>query len=380
MKIKKILFVATVVKTHINTFHLNNIKIFKDLGYEVHVAAKNDFDPKNSLDIPNCDVYHDINFPRNPFSPNLVKAYIELKKVIKKTNFDIIHCNTPVGGLLTRFAAAKLRKKGTKILYQAHGFHFFKGAPIKNWLLFYPIEKYLSRYTDFLLVINKEDYDRCKTFRSKQIRLVNGVGVDIDKFHCATGNFKERYSLPEELIVLTSIGELNKNKNHIAVIESLGRIVKEINSPFLYVICGEGKQRKKLEQRIKELSLEKNVLLLGYTKEIPSILSDTDLFLFPSYREGLPVSVMEAMCVGTPIVASNIRGNRDLITNKQNGELFDVRNTEELDEILKRFFSGKLPVETYSKNAYESIQHFSKERVAHQMSEVYEVLASGSEM
>ncbi|MGG5310001.1 MULTISPECIES: glycosyltransferase family 4 protein [Enterococcus] len=381
MKTKKILFVATVVKTHINTFHIKNMEYFKGLGYEVHVAAKNDFVPKNSLNIPNCDVYHDIDFPRNPFSTDMTKAYSQLKKVIDVENFELIHCNTPVGGLLARIAARQSRRNsGTKILYQAHGFHFFKGAPLKNWMLFYPVERLMARDTDCLLVINQEDFKRGKSFKCQQVQLVNGVGVEIDKFHNASGNLREKYMISKETKIICSIGELNKNKNHITVIESLARIKAEVDKNFIYFICGEGAQRRNIEEKVKELDLKDNVILLGYSNEVPKILADADLFVFPSYREGLPVSVMEAMSAGVPVVASNIRGNRDLIENKVNGELFDLKNKEQLDDILKSFFNNSLPVKEYVSNSYMKIQDFETNKVLIQMSDIYDMLLGREEV
>ena len=154
---KKVLFVATVAKTHICVFHLRFLKMFKDWGYEVHVAARNDFVDAPCV-IPHCDVFHDIPFERSPLKSENLKAYKQLKKIIDAEKFDLIHCHTPVGGVLARLAARKARKYGTKVLYTAHGFHFYKGAPLKNWLLYYPVEKFCSRFTDVLITINKEDF------------------------------------------------------------------------------------------------------------------------------------------------------------------------------------------------------------------------------
>ena len=154
---KKVLFTATVTKTHINTFHLPYIKFFKEKGYETHVCSKNDFIGEECI-IPNCDIHYDIQFERSPMNIKNIKAYMQLKKIINENEYEIIHCNTPVASILTRLAAIKARKKGTKVIYTAHGFHFFKGAPLLNWMLYYPAEKICSYFTDILITINKEDY------------------------------------------------------------------------------------------------------------------------------------------------------------------------------------------------------------------------------
>ena len=180
-KNKKVLFTATVVKTHINVFHLPYLKWFKEQGYEVHVAAKNDFVNEPCI-IPNCDKFYDINFARFPFSKANIKAYKQLKKIITENNYDIIHCHTPVAGVLARLAARNCKK--TTVIYTAHGFHFFKGAPLLNWLIYYPVERFCARFTDKLITINKEDYERAQHFKLRKngkVYYVSGVGIDIEK-------------------------------------------------------------------------------------------------------------------------------------------------------------------------------------------------------
>ena len=159
----KVLFVSTVVKTHIMEFHIPYLKMLKDMGWETAVASRNDYkDPKDCV-IPYCDTYYDVPFERNPFKLENIKAYKQLKKIIDEGRYGIIHCHTPVGAMLTRLAATDARKKGSKVIYTAHGFHFYKGAPVINWLAYYPIEKALARKTDVLITINKEDYERAKS-------------------------------------------------------------------------------------------------------------------------------------------------------------------------------------------------------------------------
>ena len=178
---KKILFIATVVKTHINTFHLPYIKMFKECGYKTVVAAKNDYED-SKVDIPDCDLYIDIPFARNPFSASNIKAYKMLKSVIDNGKFDIIECNTPVGSVIGRLAARGARKKGTKVIYIAHGFHFFRGSSKLAWLMFYPVERLLAHITDVLVTINREDYERAsKNFKAKQIVRIDGIGVDLER-------------------------------------------------------------------------------------------------------------------------------------------------------------------------------------------------------
>ena len=178
----KVLFVATVVKTHIMEFHIPYLQMFKDAGWETAVAARNDYEDKEECVIPYCDSYYDIPFARNPLQVSNIKAYQSLKTVMNEGNYDIVHCHTPVGGVLGRLAAKDIKGMKPKVIYTAHGFHFFKGAPLLNWVIYYPIEHWMSRYTDVLITINKEDYERAKCFKSKELHFVSGVGIDLEKF------------------------------------------------------------------------------------------------------------------------------------------------------------------------------------------------------
>ena len=286
---KKVLFTATVVKTHINVFHLPYLKWFKEQGYEVHVAAKNDFVNEPCI-IPNCDKFYDISFARFPFSEANIKAYNQLKKIITENRYDIIHCHTPVAGVLTRLAARNC--KNTEVIYTAHGFHFFKGAPLLNWLIYYPVERFCARFTDKLITINKEDYERALHFRLRKngkVYYVPGVGIDIEKIKNTKVDVhqkKKGLNISENIPVLLSVGELNKNKNHIAVLNALSKLQ---DKQFIYLICGRGALKEYLREKIKELRLENKVRLLGYRNDITEILKIADLFIFPSKREGLPV-------------------------------------------------------------------------------------------
>ena len=131
---KKVLFVATVVQKHIKVFHTPYLEMFRQAGYETFVAAAND--TGGEVNLPCCDRYVEIGFRRNPFHPANIGAFFRLKRLIDSEHFDLIHCHTPVGGVLGRLAAARSRRQGTKVLYTAHGFHFYKGAPLINWLIY----------------------------------------------------------------------------------------------------------------------------------------------------------------------------------------------------------------------------------------------------
>lgn len=332
---KKVLFVATVTQQHINVFHIPYLKWFKEQGYEVHVASKgNEY-------IEYCDKHFDLPFERFPIKRNNIKTYKQLKKIIDENDYEIIHCHTPVGGVLGRFAARKTRKKGTKVLYTAHGFHFFKGAPILNWLIYYPIEKLMARYTDCLITINQEDYDFAKKhLKAKQIELVHGVGVDENKFSFEMSeeeknNLREELGLNKDDYVISYVAELNKNKNQIMIINAMKELIKYKNNIKLLLI-GDGKLREFLKNEISKNNLGKNISLLGYRKDVPKILKITDLYISTSKREGLPVNLIEAMMTGLPIIATNCRGNRDIAK-----KTVEIDNVEELTDNIKKCIENK---------------------------------------
>ena len=333
-KAPKVLFVATV-DTHILQFHLPYLKMFKDNGYEVHVATNGD------AEIPYCDKKHVVPMERSPFKLNNLRAIKQLKKIIDKEKFKIIHCHTPMGSVVTRIAAMKARKNGTRVIYTAHGFHFYKGASIKNWLVYYPVEKFLSRYTDTLITINEEDYELAKKkFHAKQIELVHGVGVDPEKFNFEMSEeekdkLRQEVGVNKEDFVMICVGELNDNKNQIMQIEAMRELVKEKQNIKL-LLAGEGDKREFLEQKIKEYNLENNVKLLGYRTDISKLLNISNLALSTSKREGLPVNVIEALMSGIPVIGTDCRGTRDLIQDGVNGYVVDIYNHVQLQGAIKK--------------------------------------------
>lgn len=320
---KKVLFVATVVKLHIMVFHIPYLEWFKKNGYEVHVVARNDYDNKEECIIPFCDKFHDLPFERSPIRKNNLKVYKNLKNIIDTEQYEIIHCHTPMGGAIGRLAARSTREKGTKVIYTAHGFHFFKGAPLVNWLAYYSAERWLSRYTDVLITINKEDYESAKKFKADRIEYVPGVGIDTDKFkNNEVNRIEKRKSIgvSEDEFMIISVGELSKNKNHQVIIRAIAKLK---NKRIKYVLCGEGPLDNELRELAKELDVENQVKFLGFRKDISELMNIADLFAFPSYREGLSLSLMEAMASGLPVVCSEIRGNTDLIEDGKGGYLID---------------------------------------------------------
>lgn len=329
----KALYVATVVKTHIMEFHVPYLKMLKEMGWETSVAAKNDYDDPTDCVIPYCDNYIDISFERTPFSFKNINAYKQLKRIIDSNHFDIIHCHTPVGAMITRLAANKSRKKGTKVIYTAHGFHFYKGAPLINWILYYPAERFLARMTDVLITINREDYKRAQRFKAGSVEYVPGIGIDLSKFirndHSQNAFLKDELGIPQNAKVLLSVGEVNKNKNHRIVIEALSKMEEQL----WYVICGTGPLIEELKSLSKQLGISNRVIFAGYRTDVLAFYNIADLFVFPSLREGLPVALMEAMSTKLVCVAARNRGTDDLLNNSR--LLFYPTDVSELVDKIK---------------------------------------------
>lgn len=331
---KKVLFTATV-DSHILQFHVPYLKWFKEQGYEVHVATNGD------KEIPYCDKKHVISFERSPIKINNLKAIKDLKKIIDKDKFDIIHCHTPMGSVVTRLAAKKARKGGTSVIYTAHGFHFYKGAPLLNWLIYYPIEKWMSKYTDCLITINREDYELAKKkFRTKQIEFVPGVGIELEKFQFEMSEeeknkLKERLGIKKDDFVLIQVGELNKNKNQIMSINAIKELIKEYKDIHLLLV-GTGELEQFYKQEIEKNKLQENIHMLGYRKDIPQLLKISNVLLSLSYREGLPVNVVEAMFCNLQIITTDCRGNRDLVDN-----LIEINNIKSLKTQIEKEYINR---------------------------------------
>lgn len=368
---KKVLFVATVVKTHIMEFHIPYLKLFHDRGWETAVAARNDYENPSDCVIPCCDRYYDIPFQRSPIKPGNLRAYRELKRAIDEGGYTLIHCHTPVGGILARLAARGARKRGTKVLYTAHGFHFFRGAPVVNWLLYFPAEWVCSFFTDGLITINQEDYRLAMDhLHAKKTYYVPGVGVDLERIQAGEGQrqaLRRELGIRDDEFLLLSVGELTVNKNHRLGLEALA----ELNDPKIkYVIVGRGAQREALESRCRELGLTDRVQFLGYRNDVARFYAGADAFFFPSLREGLPVSLMEAMASGLPSLVGEIRGNTDLIRDGVEGVYMPL-TVSGAAEAIRTLASDPALRTRLGGAARERVQEFSAPKVQARMAEIY---------
>ncbi len=330
---KKMLMVASVAPM-IGSFHMNHISVLQDMGYEVHVACNfkdtsvwpaeriNEF----AKELIRAGVfYHQVEFSRSPKNiKKIQKSFTRMDFLLKDNEFDFVHCHTPLASAITRIIC---HRYGVKVMYTAHGFHFYDGAPVKNWLVYYPVEKILSRFTDILITINKEDYKRAKRrFHAKKTKYIPGVGVDTNKFApslLGRERIRKELNVPKDRTVLLSVGELNENKNHEIVIKA----IRGMN--LTYVIVGKGKLAGRLRSVAEKLNVD--LRLMGFRADVADFYNAADLYILPSLREGLNVSLMEAMASGLAVACGHIRGNTDLVSVA----LFNPLNIDEIKASIK---------------------------------------------
>lgn len=371
---KKVLFVATVVKTHINAFHLPYLQYFQSLGWETSVAAKNDFALKSQCHIPFCNHFYDLPFTRNPFSKNNFKAYTQLKKLIQSNQYSIIHCHTPVGGLLTRLAARKTRKMGTRVIYTAHGFHFFKGASIINWIVYYPIEKLVARLTDDLVTINEEDYKLAKThqFKPCSIHKVAGVGIDLSRFQPLNDEkralVRQQLNLSKSDFVLVYVAEFISRKNHMFLLKNIFSLLESI--PHLkLLLVGDGVTMNECQCYVKQNHLEDVILFAGFRNDVEKFYGAADVLISSSKQEGLPLNLIEGMACGLPVVCTDVRGNRDLVTQSKNGFLFS-KERDFKEFVITLYQDSTMRKKMGSVNTLEA-RRYSLDVVLPQMKQIY---------
>lgn len=372
---KKKVLIVTTSASMIQQFCMPSVELLQELDYEVHVACNfhegNNISPDmvhqfiTSLDEKGV-FHHEILFSRKmvDLSAN-ISCFHQLKHLVNKEKYSFIHCHTPIASLIARLVG---RSTHTKVMYTAHGFHFFKGAPKKNWVLLYPAEWYASFMTDILITINQEDYMRAKKhMHAKHTMYIPGVGIDLNKFGKSQIDVKKKrteLNIPTDCVLLLSVGELNENKNHQRVIHALTKLPGNVHYAIVGIDHLDGYNQKLAE----ELRVADRVHILGYRKDVSEIYAMSDIFVFPSYREGLSVSLMEAMATGLPCVVSKIRGNSDLI-DENRGELFDPFSTESCLYAIQKVLGGDWA--SYKASNQTFIQNFSLEAVMAKMKEIY---------
>ncbi len=372
--------VLTTTSGFLSQFELNNVKLLQDRGYQIHYASnfgvpiyevKDDTLKKMGI------VLHHLSIRKSPFRiKENIWALKELIRIIDREQINLIHCHNPVGGLLGRIAA-RLSKRRPKVIYTAHGFHFFEGAPLKNWIFYYTVEKFLARFTDTIITINQEDYKRAEHFRYKAgggAEIIPGVGVNTEEFHPSSNedagrNLREELNIPEDAFHIVSAGELNKNKNHSVVIKAIAGLARD---DIYYSICGEGPYRETLEKLIRSLGMENRIFLRGYWYDMPRMYGGADLCVFPSHREGMGMAALEAMAMEVPLVASDNRGTREYMSDGNNGFVCDPDSSQEFARAILKIYENRELGRVMALNALDTLKRFTLDKSESCMKKIYD--------
>jgi glycosyltransferase involved in cell wall biosynthesis len=392
---KKVLLVTTV-SGFVPQFEMSNVQILQNMGYEIHYAA-NYHTPSYGNDNHRLEgtgiIQHQIGFVRSPFRFQNLKVFEQLKQLMITEQFSLVHCHTPMGGVMARLAARAT--KTAPVIYTAHGFHFFTGASIINWLCYYPIERFLSRFTDEQICINKEDYMRARrSFHANHVSYIPGVGLDFEKINKIIDVTlkKSEIGLPQDKIILLSSGELIKRKNHETVIRAIATLRQDSTTShensfnkIHYVICGHGELYQYLNQLVKELNVSDSISFLGYREDMMEIFQIADIFVFPSFQEGLPVALLEAMAYGLPVICSDIRGSNDLMGGNARTSVdfcdggIMIKKADDVSaysQAISYMIEDKKTMRMMGEKNREKAKNFSSEYVIEAMKKIYHKILS----
>lgn len=325
MDIKKVLLLAPMASVH-EKFNIANINVLSSLGCEIHIAANFQMDDcaiKFAQTVRRCGyITHHIPFARASLKNNL-KCIPLIQELLRQEKFDMVHCHTETGGILIRICQHIL--PSAKYVYTPHGMSFYRGSPLKTQILYRPIEKWICAGMDINIAMNAEELEVLNHWNAKTANYIHGIGVEIAQYSDikVDRNAKRKeFGIPENAVVLLAVGELNKNKNHQVILKAL-TYFKPIPKELFLLVCGKGELRDQLAKQASAIGFGDQLILAGYRNDMVQIYQIADCLVFPSYHEGLPVSVVQGMAAGLPIVASKIRGITDLITHGEGGFLCD---------------------------------------------------------
>lgn len=372
----RILYVSNV-RSHIGQFHTSFINLLHENGHTIDVSCFDNSADKDGYDFEAINQFKFIPLQRSPFKLQNLKAISQLKNIIKSGNYDLIHCHTPMGAVAARVAAKRAKSKAA-VIYTAHGFHFFKGASIMNWLFFYPVEKLLAYYTNTLITINTEDYNLAKNKKFKvkdQIVKINGVGVDLSKFSVATIEDKQQlrkeYGYGEDEFILIYPADYSHRKNHEMLFETVSKLKEKI--PTIKVLMpGYQPRLEEYKKIVSDLGINQHIEMLGYRRDIHKLIALSDISVSVSRQEGLPVNLIEALAIGKPIVATDVRGNSDLVENGVNGFLAELNNSEQMAEEILEIYKNPCLAEKMSHEAVEMSKKYSIENVNKDLVNIYQ--------
>ncbi|NCB48495.1 MAG: glycosyltransferase family 1 protein [Clostridia bacterium] len=365
---KKVL-VVTSTDNMISQFLIPHIQDMQKMGATVECACNETDFFFETLKNEYGFTMHKLDIPRKPLSFKLFRAKDELVKLIKKNKYDLIHCQQPVGGVLARMAGHQCK---VPVLYIAHGFHFFKGAPLQNKLIYKTIETEMAKKTDALVTMNEEDFSSAKKMKAKKIYKINGIGVDLDKYKLNEEldevAFRKSLGVEKDDFLILSVAEFTINKNIISIIKA---IEDNPNKKIKLILCGRGELQERLKEYVNSHNLQDRVLFLGYRNDISNCIQVSNAVILVSFREGLPKSFLEAMSVGKPLIGSDIRGIKDLIGNNEGGVLIDPYDVATIKNAIQKLYEDKTLCKKFGERNKEFVKNYSIDVVLEQMREIY---------
>ena len=369
-----------VGEEQLDNISIPSVKAAGEMGIQVTIGTNRKYAKQMTCTYPvsfyNAEIY------RNPFNIREVRqAYQNACAELRSDDYTAIHCNTPIGGFVGRVAGKKCNIG--KVIYQAHGFHFYNGAPFVNWLLYYPVERLLARWTDAIITINHEDYSfaqkKMKLRKGGKVYYVPGVGIDTERFapdEAVRQSKRQELGLSDDDVMLISAGDLNKNKNNTVLVSALSKLQ---NKKIHYFLCGVGDKEKDLRQQAQEAGLSENVHFLGYRRDMKELLQAADVFVMPSLREGLSRSIMEAMSAGLPCVVSKIRGNVDLVSEGQGGYLHAPADADTAADAIEKLANDRELRQAMRTFNLEKVKQFDSSVVEREIQKIYAELLPARE-
>jgi glycosyltransferase involved in cell wall biosynthesis len=374
------LLVVTTVPITIRSFLLPFIKHFRSSGWQVDGMAQGISTDQDCVE--HCDRIYDIQWSRNVFDPrNLLAGVSRVKEVVAEEKYDLVHVHTPIAAFVTRYALKDVKK--TKVIYTAHGFHFYRGgSAIKN-AIFLTLEKLAGSWTDYLITINQEDAAAAKKYSflpTDRIYYTRGIGVDTEYY--ASGKvspenlakIRQELALSEEDTLLLAIAEFTPRKRHKDLLQALAKVA---NPQVHLALAGEGALRPEIEKLAQELGIGQQVHFLGYRNDIPALIQAANAVLLVSQQEGLPRSIMEAMCLSTPTIGSNIRGTKDLLENSC-GLLVELGNTDALAQAMIQVVKDPESLTMMATKAQAKMASYDLKAIIQQYADIYQLALTDS--
>ena len=351
-------------------FFTEHIKFWHENGYHIDLVCSPVGGKVNNLveffsEIKNGSI-KTVALNRSPFKVSNLKGFLQLRKIAQKEHYDIVVTNEPVMGVLTRLAFAD--KRETKVIYIAHGFHFYKGGPKLSGSIYKIIESFTAHFTDILVTINKEDFEAAKKFKLRKNGMVHhipGIGVNTSRFYKSSDDeravIRKEFGLSEGDFAVAVVGELNDNKNQDVIIKAIASLKDEC--PGLKALfMGTGEKADCLMKLCNQVNADDRIQFLGYRSDVDRILSACDLGISASIREGLGLNLIEEMASGLPIVASENRGHKDVVT-EDCGILVQPTSVDEFAKAILTYYKSSEKCEAASKNNLERCKQFDVEVV-----------------